>query len=439
MEQSRELGIYDIPADGWECYKSHRLEEIRNGHVAPTDMRLRDGKIVQYRCIALPDGGRMLTYFDITQLKRIEEILRRHLAAMEAAMDGMAILTPDATYEYLNAAHLRIFGYGAPSELIGKSWGMLYSDKERERLETEGLPKLFRDGRWSGEAVGLRRDGSTFPHDVSLTMIQNGGLICVVRDISERHAREEALREAKLHAEEANRTKSQFLANMSHELRTPLNAVLGYTELLRDGLYGPLPDKAYGVLERVQANGRHLLALINDVLDLSKIEAGELSISCEPFSVPGLVRTAIAAMEPLAKIKALELRVSLPEELPTGHGDERRLTQVLLNLIGNAIKFTEAGWIEVTARVLDGWLQISVADTGVGISLEDQSQIFDAFQQGSNAVTSGRGGTGLGLAISKRIVEMHHGSISVHSEIGRGSAFVIELPLNPSGARKAVS
>jgi PAS domain S-box-containing protein len=439
MEQSRSSGLYAVPDHDWEAYKQHRLAEIQQGSIAPAEMHLRNGKIVQYRCITLPDGGRMLTYFDITELKRIEEVLRRHLAAMEASMDGMAILTPDATYEYLNAAHLRIFGYDHVSELKGRSWRQLYADAERHRLEENGMTTLVREGRWSGEAVGVKRDGTTFPHDVSLTTLQNGGLICVVRDISERYARDEALREAKRHAEDASRAKSQFLANMSHELRTPLNAVLGYTELLMDGLYGDLPAKADGVLKRVQANGRHLLALINDVLDLSKIEAGELSIIREPYSIQALIQTAISTMEPLARVKHLELRSVVPDELPISYGDERRLMQVLLNLIGNAIKFTDKGYVEITASAADGLLTISLSDSGIGITEEDQEQIFGAFQQGSNRGVLEQGGTGLGLAISKSIVEMHGGSIAVNSKVGFGSTFIINLPLEPASASREVA
>jgi PAS domain S-box-containing protein len=338
-------------------------------------------------------------------------------------------LTPEATYEYINAAHLRIFGYEDPSELEGRSWRKLYAPDEQRRIEVDGMQKLYRDGRWSGEAVGLKRDGTTFPQDVSLTKIEGGGLICVVRDITERHARDEVLRQAKQYAEQASRAKSNFLANMSHELRTPLNAVLGYTELLMDGIYGPLPDRARGILGRVQTNGRHLLSLINDVLDLSKIEAGQLSIVSEPYSVPGLVQAVVSSMEPLAKAKNLALKTAVVEGMPAGYGDERRLTQVLLNLIGNAIKFTEEGSVEIAARAQNGRLEISITDTGIGIGPEDQALIFGAFHQGGNVATHGQGGTGLGLAISKRIIEMHGGSIEVCSAVGRGSTFIIDLPL----------
>lgn len=437
MEESRKLNVYDVPENEWESYKARRLEEIRRGNSAPREMRLRNGKVIQYRCIALSDGGRMLTYFDITEIKRFEDVLRRHLAAMEAAMDGMAILGPDSTYEYLNAAHLKIFGYEEAAELKGTSWKTLYTNEERARLEAEAIPKVFQEGRWNGEAVGLKRDGSTFPQDVSLTLIQDGGLICVVRDITERHARDEALRQAKQHAEEASHAKSRFLANVSHELRTPLNAVLGYTELLIDGLYGALPDKAQNVLTRVQVNGRHLLLLINDILDLSKIEAGELSVAAEAYSVPELVRSAVSVTEPLAKAKGLSLRTMIDETIPLGVGDERRLTQVLVNLVGNAIKFTDSGSVDIVAKDVSGRLQIDIVDTGIGISPKDQELIFEAFQQGSNALSHGNSGTGLGLAISKRIVELHGGAIKVHSTLGQGSTFTIILPLEAKATEAA--
>jgi signal transduction histidine kinase len=164
-----------------------------------------------------------------------------------------------------------------------------------------------------------------------------------------------------------------------------------------------------------------------------------LSVTREPYSIESLIQTAIAAMEPLAKVKGLDLRARVPESLPVGYGDERRLMQVLLNLIGNAIKFTEAGSVEISASTDDGRLRILLTDTGIGISPEDQSQIFGAFQQGSNANIPGQGGTGLGLAISRRIVEMHGGSISVHSKVGCGSTFVVDLPLLPPAMGEAVA
>lgn len=437
MAEARLRGLYDVPDSGWEAYKSERIAEIRGGNVGPRELQLNNGKTIQYQCIALPDGGRMLTYFDITGLKRTEEALRRHLAAMEAAMDGMAILGKDGTYEYLNAAHVRVFGYDSPDELIGGTWHRFCHPDERRQMEEVAFETLAKEGRWRGEGIGIRKDGSEFPYDVSLTAMQGGGLICVVRDISERQAREAALQEAKRIAEEASRAKSFFLANMSHEVRTPLNAVLGYTELMLDGIYGPFPEKAKNVLHRVQLNGKHLLALINDVLDLSKVEAGELAIASEPVSMSGVVHSALAATEALARAKGIELRADVPSCLATGFGDERRLTQVLVNLVGNAIKFTESGSVEVRVRQDDERFLIAVEDTGSGIAEEDRERIFESFQQGSDAIASQSGGTGLGLAISKRIVELHGGTIRVSSEVGRGSTFTIDLPIGRGNLRKA--
>ncbi|HLI10556.1 MAG TPA: GAF domain-containing protein [Alphaproteobacteria bacterium] len=227
----------------------------------------------------------------------------------------------------------------------------------------------------------------------------------------------------------ASQHKSQFLANMSHELRTPLNAVLGYTELLVDGIYGALPEKAQGVLERIQSNGKHLLQLINDVLDLSKIEAGQLRLTLDEYAMPAVVHAVVAATESLARAKGLALNTTIARDMTAGRGDERRLTQVLLNLVGNAIKFTDAGAVEITAKAADGFFELAVRDTGPGIAAADQAHIFEEFQQVDSTSTRQKGGSGLGLAISKRIVEMHGGRISVESALGAGSTFRIVLPV----------
>ena len=235
----------------------------------------------------------------------------------------------------------------------------------------------------------------------------------------------------------ASQHKSQFLANMSHELRTPLNAIIGYTEMMADGLYGDVPEKAQAVLERVQANGRHLLGLINDVLDLSKIEAGQLVLAMEEYSIADMVATVLSATESLARAKNLRLASDVPAGLPTGTGDARRLTQVLLNLVGNAIKFTDQGSVEVRAAELDGRFELRVVDTGFGIAPEDQAKIFEEFQQVDNTSTRKKGGTGLGLSISRRIVELHGGHITVESEVGKGSTFKVVVPINASPIKEA--
>ena len=229
--------------------------------------------------------------------------------------------------------------------------------------------------------------------------------------------------------EVASQHKSQFLANMSHELRTPLNAILGYTELVLDDIYGDVAQRMRDVLQRVHSNGKHLLGLINDVLDLSKIEAGQLTLSLEDYSIKDVVHNVFAVVEPLATEKSLALKVELPNDLPTAHGDERRLTQVLLNLVGNAIKFTNAGEVLIKAAASNGAYTLSVRDTGPGIDPADQVKIFEEFQQADNSSTKTKGGTGLGLSIAKRIVAMHGGRIWVESELGCGSTFFVNVPV----------
>jgi signal transduction histidine kinase len=228
---------------------------------------------------------------------------------------------------------------------------------------------------------------------------------------------------------EASQHKSQFLANMSHELRTPLNAILGYTELIADGIYGAPPEKMRAVLKRVESNGKHLLGLINAVLDLSKIEAGQFTLDLGDYSFQDVAQTVYSAVEALAADKKIAFKAEIATDMPCGRGDQRRLTQVLLNLVGNAIKFTDEGEVVIKAHASNGLFHLSVRDTGPGISEADQAKLFQEFRQADNSITRKKGGTGLGLTISKRIIEMHGGRIWVESTVGRGSTFSFLLPV----------
>jgi GAF domain-containing protein/anti-sigma regulatory factor (Ser/Thr protein kinase) len=293
---------------------------------------------------------------------------------------------------------------------------------------------LLRPGRVIGALVVRRKAPGLFPKSTidllqtfaaqSVLAIQNARLFSEI---------EQKSREIEI----ASKHKSQFLANMSHELRTPMNAVLGFTEMMSDGLYGALPEKALKALERVQANGRHLLGLINDVLDLSKIEAGQLTLALDDYAIGQVVQTVISGTESLAKAKGLALTAKVQEGLPIGRGDERRLTQVLLNLVGNAIKFTDKGSVEIAARAEDGFFEIAVHDTGPGIAPDDQKRIFEEFQQVDSSSTRQKGGTGLGLAISKRLIEMHGGALSVESVPGEGSTFRMTMPVRADERKEA--
>jgi signal transduction histidine kinase len=285
---------------------------------------------------------------------------------------------------------------------------------------------LLRPGEIVGLLVVRRREPGWFPKGTadllqtfaaqSVLAIQNARLFSEIGEKSRQ-------------LEIESKHKSQFLANMSHELRTPLNAILGYTELILDHVYGEAPERMRQVLGRVQTNGRHLLGLINDVLDLAKIEAGQFTLALVSYSMKEVVDSVIYAVEPLAVEKKLAFHAEVPTHLPAGYGDDRRIAQVLLNLVGNAIKFTDAGEVAIKASAESGSFTVAVCDSGPGISPADQARIFDEFQQADSSSTKRKAGTGLGLSIAKRIIEMHRGRIWVESAPGRGSTFFFTLPV----------
>ena len=237
--------------------------------------------------------------------------------------------------------------------------------------------------------------------------------------------------------EMARQHKSQFVANMSHELRTPLAAMLGYAELLQEGIYGAPPETFLPILTRIRSNGKHLLGLINTVLDISKIEAGQFKLNLGEYALGSIVETVMVATESLAATKRLAFTIEVAKGLPYGLGDEQRLTQVLLNLVGNAIKFTDAGKVSITAGAANGHFAVSVSDTGPGIPPEERERIFEKFRQVDSSNTRAKGGTGLGLAIAREIVEMHGGRIWVESTMGQGSTFHMELPVRAAAGAGA--
>ncbi|MEO1133801.1 MAG: response regulator, partial [Cyanobacteria bacterium J06639_1] len=565
---------------------------------------------------------------------------KQQLAAIEAAVDGIAILKGN-TYQYVNRAHLDMFGYGQQDDLKGRDWRSLYSSEELARFDREVFPVLQRDRTWQGEAIATRKDGSTFVEGLSLTLTEDGLLICVCRDISDRKqveqlVRQQAEREALLRqitqlvrqsldlnatfvtaAQEirrflqaervgifqfdpssncergefvaeasvpglpsvlaakvrdrhfsvgyaelyrqgriqaiddvetsglqdchrtllaqfqvranlilpllegqqlwgllcihqcsaprqwqpsdidftreiasqleiaiqqaslydrlqrelnkrqlaqfqlternqqlaisneelarATRLKDEFLANMSHELRTPLNAILGMTEGLQEEVFGNVNARQIKALGTIERSGSHLLELINDILDIAKIEAGQLELDCTPTSIALLCNSSLSFIKQQAHKKRIHLQVNCPAPLPDVTIDERRMRQVLINLLNNAVKFTpENGRIDLNVTVRppepvrdtqasgQSYLRISVADTGIGIAPDQIGRLFQPFVQVDSALNRRYQGTGLGLALVKRIVELHGGRAGVTSEFGRGSCFTIDLPCDAS-------
>jgi signal transduction histidine kinase len=246
-----------------------------------------------------------------------------------------------------------------------------------------------------------------------------------------------ALERTNLKLETASRHKSEFLANMSHELRTPLNAILGFNEMILGQIYGTVPPNLREPLADIQDSGKHLLRLINNVLDLSKIEAGRMELALTDYAVQDIVERVRASLQPLAVDKGLEFVASAPEEIPLAYGDAGRITQCLLNLAGNALKFTRQGRVAISVELQGDLLVYRVADTGIGIAKDKIETLFTEFRQGDTTITSEFGGTGLGLSITKKFVEMHGGRIWVDSEPGKGSTFSFAIPLRLAGGQMA--
>jgi len=385
--------------------------------------------------------GRMVEAIEVFR----KNIIDRHAMeqtlteAIEAISEGFALYDADDRIAVCNTRYREMFSYGRET-MVGTPFQTIVANAVGLIEDAQSDPQ-----RWIAERVAAHRNPGA-PHlqhrsdgrwiRVSERRTAPGGVVATYGDITELKHREAELDNlvheiavARDAAETANRAKSQFLANMSHELRTPLNAILGYTELMAEGTYGELCEEMLEVLKRLETNGRHLLGLINDVLDLSKIEAGQLVLELSDYCIQDIAQTVRSTLEPLAADKKLAFKVEVPAELPPGRGDGRRLTQVLINLVGNAIKFTDAGEVAIKMEANNGSFYVTVRDTGPGISAADQAKLFQEFQQADNAIARKKGGTGLGLAISKRIIEMHGGQIWVESQPGHGSTFVFTLPV----------
>jgi signal transduction histidine kinase len=288
---------------------------------------------------------------------------------------------------------------------------------------------LLREQQLMGALTVWRRASGNFEPEVvnllqtfatqSALAIQNARLFREIEDKSRQ-------------IEAANRHKSEFLANMSHELRTPLNAIIGFSEVLGERMFGELNEKQAEYTEDILSSGRHLLSLINDILDLAKVEAGRMDLELAKFDLPMAIDNAITLVRERATRHGIKLHCAVDDRVGDIVGDERKIKQILLNLLSNAVKFTqEGGWVEVGASVANGSIEISVSDTGVGIAPEDQETIFEEFRQVGTDYSHKREGTGLGLTLTKKFVEMHGGTIWVESELGKGSTFTFTLPINP--------
>ena len=392
--------------------------------------------------------GRMAQAIDVFRKNIIDKrvVDQTLIEAIEAISEGFSLYDADDRLVICNSHYREMFSYGLDQVVPGMRFEQIVrSSVERGEIENahdrdDWLAHRLEQHRDPGEAHVQRRSDGRWVR-ISERLTANGGVVATYTDITELKRREaelaslvQELELARDAANEASRTKSSFLANMSHELRTPLNAIIGVTEMLHEDAVDDKRTDEFEPLERVLRAARHLLALINDILDLSKIEAGKMDIHVESFAVAPLIDDVVQTTHTIAVKNGNTTRVQCAADIGTMRADQTRIRQALLNLASNANKFTEKGVVTFRAsrEIADGrdWVTIAVSDTGIGLTPEQMSKLFKDFVQADASTTRKYGGTGLGLAISRRFCQMMGGDITVSSEAGRGSTFTIRLPVD---------
>ncbi|MFL5581940.1 MAG: PAS domain-containing sensor histidine kinase [Gemmatimonadaceae bacterium] len=468
-----------VGCDHWERWPSTRNSEVerqyRRAVAEQVPVQFEHfypdvGVWHDVRAYPAEDGGLSIFYRDVTAQKQLEFERQRQARELADATDraiaaeeqfrllvdrvqeyAIFLLDPDGIITHWGRGAERIKGWKA-DEIVGRHLRDLYpADGSAEDGSAEDhLRHAALHGEYIGEGTRQRKNGEFFTARVVLTALRRGGRLAgfskITQDLSGERERRRALEDAMRAAQSASTAKTQFLANTSHEIRTPLNAIIGYAELLVMGLAGALTEQQRQYLSRVQATSKHLLGLVNDVLDLSKIEAGEMRAAREPGLVHESVAAALALVEPQARARELSLSSACPHDADGAAylGDAERVRQILANLLSNAVRFTEPGGrVTVTCGSVERapreaavdrdahggpWTYVRVEDTGVGIAPDQVDRIWDAFVQADTGHTRRFGGSGLGLAISRQLARLMGGDITVRSQPGLGSAFVVWLP-----------
>ncbi|HEV8713437.1 MAG TPA: PAS domain-containing sensor histidine kinase [Candidatus Binatia bacterium] len=378
---------------------------------------------------------------EIAERKRIEETLLRLSNAVQMSTDSIVITDLEGKIVELNEATLRMYRTAHKEDLVGKSAFELIAPEDREEALAAMAEVLEKESVNNRKYAVIVKDGSTLPVEMNVALMKDAagnpvGFVGISRDITARQQAEQVLRQAKEAAEAAARAKSEFLATMSHELRTPLSVILGYSELITEGEFGPLSDEQGETLKRIRRNALELHELITSVLDLSRLEAGRLPIDVKEIQVPALLEELKAEVQEAYQHLQLHFRWEVEAELAPISTDPQKLKVVLRNLIGNAVKFTPQGSITVKASAKSGGVEVSVSDTGIGISPDALTMIFEPFRQVNGTATRQYGGTGLGLHIVKRLTELLGGTVTVESEVERGSTFMVWVPTNRNSLTK---
>ncbi|WP_068470405.1 ATP-binding protein [Candidatus Protochlamydia phocaeensis] len=352
--------------------------------------------------------------------KALQESEERLRFITQKAIDAIISVSEKGEIMSWNYGAEQIFGY-AEIEILGKPLSLILPHQSIQHFESTK----------SMEMGGKHKNGKNFPVEISHTRWQSGSLYfdtVIIRDITERKEYEQRLIKAMKEARAANQAKSEFLATISHELRTPLNAIIGFDQCLLMGMDGPINEQQQGSLKKIEKSSFHLLTLINDILDLAKIEANKMELEISPENIVEIINSCIEEIQPLAQQKQLAIKLFIGRPYILMEIDKIRVKQVLLNLLGNAVKFTESGFIQIVLINHPHSVEIQITDTGIGLTSEEIAKIFKPFSQADSSITRKFGGTGLGLAICKKIVDLHGGTLDVQSQKGKGSTFILILP-----------
>ena len=442
-DSSKDLvgtSVFDMTAPEARSLVRDRITKIHQGLKVPAieiKMMRLNGSVFDAEVSAVNftlDGkpGSQVIVRDITERKKAESIMREQSAAMMASIDGMAVLNNKEEYIYVNDAHAKIYGYDSPPELVGKTWHILYDDKEAKRIAKEVMPVLWKEGRWRGEAVGKKKDGSSFSQEISLTAKAEGGLICVVRDISERKKVERELEDYRMHLEDLVEERTRELrqserlaatgrlaASIAHEINNPLQGIVTHLEIIR-GEIAPASRRIKNY-EFAKTNIEKIREIVAKLLDTYRPVSEEQSA----IDVNELVKKAVFLMENQLAFQNIKLELDLHKKLPKVKGWFQQLYQVFLNILINAQDSIKGqGKIIIRTSCSGQYVSAEITDTGEGISPDNLDRIFDPF-----FTTKADSGTGLGLFVSQGIINEHKGEIKVKSTPGKGSTFTIFLPV----------